>query len=159
ISFMRTVRIPEDGKTYELPPSLGKFLLFDVRPFIERLPAFMAAQGGIFLPMYQLEAMWINFECFRDKRFVVRPYLGGVNGITGEHVVGDMASLLRKMNKLTNDQDYIVLPSQKWLDGVSVSPGIVKQFDIGNVDKGGASVESQITSCDSVGGIQLQIIP
>ncbi|KAK0738886.1 hypothetical protein B0T18DRAFT_492746 [Schizothecium vesticola] len=193
ISFMRTVRIPEDGKTYELPPSLGEFPLFDVRPFTELLPASMATQGGVFLPMYQLEAMWINFQCHRGKRFVVRPYLGGVNGITGEHVLGDMGSLLRKMNKLAKDQDYIVLPNQKWLDGVSTAPGIVKQFvatetalpcraestpttlhqrepaafstqsrqdsGIGEPESVGASIEWQVTGHDSVGVIQLQIIP
>ncbi|KAK5659860.1 hypothetical protein OQA88_13323 [Cercophora sp. LCS_1] len=135
ISFMRTVRIPEDNKIYKLPPSLGNFPLFDVRPFSERLPASMATQGGIFLPMYQLEAMWINFQCKKGRRFVVRPYLGGVNGTTGEHVLGDMASLLRKMNQLSIDQDYIRI----WVKG--------------------ASIEWQVTGRDSVGGIQLQTIP
>jgi len=44
--------------------------------------------------------MWIKFEPDHNNRFAVRPFLGGVNGITGEHVTGDMASLLRKMNNL-----------------------------------------------------------
>lgn len=74
-----------------------------------------------------MEAMWINFECKRDK-FVVRPFLGGVNGISGESTIGDMGSLLRRMNTLSNAQDYLVLPEQPWLDGISTAPGIVKQF-------------------------------
>jgi hypothetical protein len=53
ISFMRTVRIPEDKKSYDLPPGLGLFPLFDSRPFNEKLPASMVAQGGLFLPMYR----------------------------------------------------------------------------------------------------------
>jgi hypothetical protein len=53
ISFMRTVRIPEDKKNYELPPDLGIFPMFDIRPFSEKLPPSMVAQGGIFLPMYR----------------------------------------------------------------------------------------------------------
>lgn len=53
VSFIRTTRIPEDGKDYPLPPGLGRFLLFDMHPFRSRLPPEMAAQGGIFLPMYR----------------------------------------------------------------------------------------------------------
>lgn len=53
ISFMRTVRIPEDKKDYDLPPGLGTFPLFDVASFSERLPLNMVAQGGLFLPMYR----------------------------------------------------------------------------------------------------------
>ncbi|KAL6408503.1 uncharacterized protein AUP68_08360 [Ilyonectria robusta] len=128
LSFKRTVRIPEDKKTYDLPPDLDNFPVFDIRPFHERLPASLVAQGGLFIPMYQLEAMWINFECKGGHRFVVRPFLGGVNGITGEHAIGDMGSLLRRMNKISSTQDYLVLPEQWWLDGISTAPGIVKQF-------------------------------
>jgi hypothetical protein len=53
ISFLRTVRIPEDGKEYNLPPDLGSFPLFDIRPFSHRLSPSIAAQGGFFLPMYR----------------------------------------------------------------------------------------------------------
>jgi hypothetical protein len=53
ISFMRTVRVPEDKENYDLPPGLGSFPIFDVRPFSSRLPASMVAQGGLFLPMYR----------------------------------------------------------------------------------------------------------
>jgi hypothetical protein len=85
ISFMRTVRIPEDRENYDLPPGLGNFPLFDIRPFSHRLPPSIAAQGGLFLPMYrksclrlgfrlflyslrvtEMEAMWINFDCIGD---------------------------------------------------------------------------------------------
>jgi len=72
--------------------------------------------------------MWINFECKNGKKFVVRPFLGGVNGITGEATIGNMGSLLRRMNQLTRVQDYIVLPEQRWLDGIATSPGVVRQF-------------------------------
>jgi hypothetical protein len=75
-----------------------------------------------------MEAMWINFECVKDKKFVIRPFLGGVSGITGEGTFGDMSSLVRRMNNLVPAQDYVVLPDQKWIDGISTNPGIVKQF-------------------------------
>ena len=135
--------------------------------------------------------MWINFESVNVKKFAIRPFLGGVNGISGEASTGNMASLLRQMNSLMPKQDYIVLPIQKWLDGIATSPGIVKQFVATNMapprratnqkserkgrsdangsrvpedkdDKDiqvGATVEWQVTGQDTVGGVQLQIIP
>lgn len=60
ISFMRTVRVPEDQKNYNLPPGLGNFPLFDIRPFSHRLPPSMAAQGGLFLPMYRKSCLWLG---------------------------------------------------------------------------------------------------
>jgi len=70
--------------------------------------------------------MRINFES--RKRFAVRPFLGGVNGITGEAAISDMSSLIRRMNSLTPKQDYVVLPDQKWLGGIATGPGVAKQF-------------------------------
>jgi hypothetical protein len=73
-----------------------------------------------------MEAMWINFETM--NKFAIRPFVGGVNGISGEVSTGDMGSFLRRMNSLAPKQDYIVLPDQKWVDGIATSPGLVKQF-------------------------------
>lgn len=135
--------------------------------------------------------MWIKFTSMKNKKFAIRPFLGGVNGISGEALIGNMASLLRKMNTLSQRQDYIVLPDQKWLDGIATSPGIIKQFvatsmapprretapnpkgksradgndayvperGIGEDAQVGATVEWQVTGQDTVGGIQLHIIP
>lgn len=135
--------------------------------------------------------MWVNFQSRNNKKFAIRPFLGGVNGISGEALNGNMASLLRRMNSLAPKQDYIVLPEQNWLDGIATSPGIVKQFvatkmapphretnqkstgkaksdgNTSSVPKSeddkdvqiGATVEWQVTGQDTVGGIQLQVIP
>ncbi len=48
--------------------------------------------------------------------------------VTGESTVADTGSLLRSTNKLSTTQDYLVLPDQLWLDGISTTPGIAKQF-------------------------------
>lgn len=189
ISFHRTVRVPEDGTSYCLPPGLGRFPLFDVRPFTHKLPVSVVAKGGLFLPIYQMEAMWIGFNCSDNKQFMIRPFVGGVNAISGESPSGDIGSLLRYMNNLTPKQDYLVLPEQKWLDGIAISPGIVRQFVAtptapprqadtrqismarGQVKRSeeapklsasgpiGKSVEWQVTGQDAVRGVQLQIIP
>lgn len=72
--------------------------------------------------------MWINFVCEKGKKFVIRPFTGGVNGISGETINGNMGSLLRRINSVSPTQDYIVLPDQDWLDGVAIKPGVVRQF-------------------------------
>ena len=72
--------------------------------------------------------MWISFESPTRKRIAIRPYVGGINGISGEGSIGDMATLMRRMNSLSPRQDYLVTPEQLWLDGIATAPGIVKQF-------------------------------
>ncbi|SCO50241.1 uncharacterized protein FFMR_10204 [Fusarium fujikuroi] len=128
VSFMRTVRVPESDKEYDLPPGLGTFPLFNIAPFSHILPPSMVAKGGFFLPMYQMEALWIHFHTEGQKRFAIRPYVGGINGLSGESSEGGMASILRQMNPANRKQNYIVLPEQLWLDGIATAPGVVKQF-------------------------------
>lgn len=53
ISFIRTVRIPQDSLDHKLPPGLGKFPLFSVKDFEGKLPKEITAKGGIFFPMYR----------------------------------------------------------------------------------------------------------
>src|SRR5436305_11404238 len=72
--------------------------------------------------------MWISFECKQRRHFVVRPFVGSINAISGEPLVGNMTSMLKKLNSVPTKQDYLVLPQQPWLDGIAVSPGQIKQF-------------------------------
>jgi hypothetical protein len=62
IEFQRTFRIPDDGKTYPLPPGLGKFPVKHVEDHKDRVPAQWAEHGGVMVPMYQAEALWVRFE-------------------------------------------------------------------------------------------------
>ena len=62
ISFQRTLRIPDDNQAHYLPPSLGNFPLDHVDDFEDKLPSAWKIRGGVMLPMYQSEAMWINFK-------------------------------------------------------------------------------------------------
>lgn len=55
ISFQRTLRIPDDGKTYPLPPSFGYFPVHKIDDFMDKVPADWRAHGGVFIPMYQRE--------------------------------------------------------------------------------------------------------
>jgi hypothetical protein len=66
ITFKRTLRIPDDGTDYPLPPGLGDFPLRHVDDYAAKVPEKWLTRGGVMLPMYQSEAMWIRFSsrCF-----------------------------------------------------------------------------------------------
>ncbi|KAF2865627.1 integral membrane protein [Massariosphaeria phaeospora] len=172
ITFRRTIRVPDNQHISNLPPSLGKFPLKPVSKFADKMPRDMAAKGGLFLPMYQSEAMWINFAHHgHTQAYMIKIYVGGVNAISGEPAVEDMATKLRRQAKLAREQvpncyftrtfplqDYIVVPGQHWLDGIAGSDGTVRQF-IAMPFGSGYSVESQITGQDTTGGIQIEVTP
>ncbi|KIK33499.1 hypothetical protein CY34DRAFT_813561 [Suillus luteus UH-Slu-Lm8-n1] len=156
ISFQRTVRVPETGELNNLPPGLGTFPLYNVAEFSHVLPQDMVEKGGLFLAMYQREAMWLRFTS--TKKFAIRIYVGGVNGITGEPMIPNMATLLKRQNGVEKKQDYIIVPEQPWVDGIATGPGIVKQF-VAVPYGSGYSIEYQITGSETTGGIQFEVIP
>jgi hypothetical protein len=154
ISFERTLRIPDDGKQYHLPPSLGSFpaLKIDDLPE-ERIPTKWKEHGGILLPMYQSEAMWISFHPhYPDQRsgaypFAVRIATGKISAISGKAFVKNM-----------KENDYVVIPEQPWLDGFVVDDDFIRQFIAAPLGSG-VSVEAQISGEDKIGGIQIEVIP
>lgn len=87
--------------------------------------------------------------------------MGAVNAVSGEPVIETAATKLRRQNLLSRKesiQDYIITPSQKWLDGIATAKGQVRQFvamPIGGV----YSVEKQVTGEEVAGGLQIEIIP
>ncbi|KAI4919452.1 hypothetical protein J4E90_001586 [Alternaria incomplexa] len=152
MSLERTPRMPDDNKLHQLPGSLGSYDLFSVESYADRLPNEIRDSGGVFFPMWQREAMWLNFEPTKRK-CAVRIFMGHVNAISG-----------LTMEETTNneseelEQDYIVIPGQRWLDGICVAPGIVRQF-VAMPLGSGYTVEGQKTSKEQHGGLQLQITP
>ncbi|TGJ82309.1 hypothetical protein E0Z10_g6452 [Xylaria hypoxylon] len=136
-----------------LPPGLGKFPLFKARDFALTLPADMAAKRGVFFPMYQREAMWIDFTA--NRPFMIKIYAGGVNVVSGEHNLETMETKIR-IRALASDgkniQDYVVAPHQPWLEGFAVSPGMVRQFVAMPLGQG-YTVEAQLTGQEAVGGL------
>lgn len=153
IDFQRTLRIPDDGRDYPLPPGLGCFPLRHVDDYADRLAAETVRRGGVLLPMRQAEALWINFSG-TDRRgeaypFVVKIATGKINAVTGEvwcdHLNGD-------------PQDYVVAPQQRWVDGYCVERGVIRQF-VAMPLGAGYSAEEQITGSAEVGGIQISVWP
>src|SRR5215213_6736744 len=62
VAFQRTLRIPDDGRTYPLPPGLGNFPLRHVDDFAATVPPGWVDHGGVMMPMFQSEALWLLFQ-------------------------------------------------------------------------------------------------
>ena len=64
ITFQRTLKIPDDDKTYPLPPGLGAFNIVRVEDYMtsDGLPQKWKKRKGIIIPMWQKEAMWMDFQ-------------------------------------------------------------------------------------------------
>jgi len=154
LSFQRTLRIPDDGQNYPLPPGMGQFPLRHVDDHAGLVPNEWIEHGGVLLPMHQSEAMWIRFESRYLPRqsaypFAVKISTGKINVLTGKSW----------SNGLHFDpQDYIVAPEQPWLDGYCVQKGLVRQF-VAMPLGAGYTVEEQLTKQAEHGGIQLAVYP
>lgn len=148
IDFQRTLRIPDDDRVYPLPPGLGCFPLRDVDDYAERIPAKWAERGGVMLPMYQSEALWLSFGS-SGYPFAVKVTTGSVCCLTGSVA---SAGLER------DPQNYVVVPVQPWLDGYNVGGDRIRQFVAAPLDSD-ASVEKQIRGEASDGGMQLEVRP
>jgi len=154
IDFQRTLRIPDTDKTYSLPPGLGSFPLRHAEDFASNLPSKTGERGGVILPMWQAEAMWLHFrndgpEYDLDFPVAIKIAAGKINAVTGE---AWRPGLHRA------PQDYMVSPDQPWLDGFAIEKGVIRQF-VAMPLGAGYSVEEQLTNESEWGGIQISVTP
>lgn len=147
IDFQRTLRIPDDDREYPLPAGLGRFPVRHVDDFAERVPGPWREHGGVMLPMYQSEALWINFHGRYPCAVMVAA--GKINAVTGEPY---------RPGLHRGPQDYAVTPQQPWLDGFRVSRGVIRQF-VAMPLGAGYSAEEQITGAAEHGGLQIHVYP
>ncbi|MFZ5530136.1 MAG: hypothetical protein ACOY4U_03670 [Pseudomonadota bacterium] len=155
VDFQRTLRIPDDNREYPLPPGLGRFPMEHVEDHAARLPSPWVEHGGVLLPMYQAEALWINFSSgigFRGRGgypFAIKIAAGKINAVTGDtwdnHLVKE-------------PQDYVVVPDQPWIDGFCVQKGLIRQFVAMPLGRG-YTAEEQISGAAEHGGIQFIVYP
>ncbi len=151
ISFQRTLRIPDDNQPYPLPAGLGRFPLHHVDDYYQRLPAAWEQHGGVFLPMYQSEALWVDCSHNPDHGYpcAVKVATGKINAISGD----PWSDALR-----SGPQDYLIIPEQQWLDGFAVGQGFIRQF-VAMPLGAGFSAEEQLTHAAVHGGLQLLVCP
>jgi len=145
LNFQRTLRIPDDGGTYPLPPGLGTFPICRIEEYKERVPGTWAEHGGVFIPMYQREALWISFQSRYWKPNAVKIAVGKVNAVSGKPW---------DQNLLPDENDYLVCPPQPWLDGINAGEGYIRQFVAMPLGMG-YTVEAQVTGEEKFGGIQI----
>ncbi|MFE7271510.1 hypothetical protein [Streptomyces sp. NPDC057623] len=144
VRFIRTLRLPETG-THPLPPGLGEFPVRRVADYADTVPEAWRARGGVMLPVYLREAMWLSFAGTTEPA-ALQVGVGKVCAVSGKPW----------SDRLTRrPQNYVVLPRQPWLDGINSGKGTVRQFVA--VPLGlGATVEGQVTGEEVWGGVQLQ---
>lgn len=149
VSFQRTLRIPDDGNSYPLPPGLGTFPVHRVDDFRDRVPASWRERGGVFLPIYQREAMWLNFGGAHWRPNAVKIGIGKINAVSGDEWDEKL-----KAPKRGKTQNYIVCPDQPWLDGINAGDGFIRQFVAMPLGMG-YTVEGQVTGKEQFGGVQI----
>jgi hypothetical protein len=97
--------------------------------------------------MYQSEALWINFS--GSYPFALKVAAGKINAVTGEPWQNDIGN---------RPQDYLVVPTQPWLDGFCVKKGTVRQF-VAMPLGAGYTMEEQLTGKAEFGGLQIIAYP
>lgn len=152
MAFHRTLRIPDDNRSYDLPPGFGRFPLLHVEDYAATVPDAWARRGGVFLPMYQAEALWIDLNgriWGNSYPCAVKVAAGKINAVSGE---------LWRSGLSDSPQDYVVVPRQPWLDGFSVGEGMIRQFVAMPLGEG-FTAEEQLTGQAEFGGIQISVTP
>ncbi|HET9865840.1 MAG TPA: hypothetical protein VFQ06_01005, partial [Nitrospira sp.] len=119
VTFQRTLRVPDDGDTYPLPPTLGRLPVSLVDDYAAKVPKQWLEHHGVFVPMYQREALWIAFDGPWWRPNAVQVGVGMINALSG----GTWAHQL-----CADPQNYLVCPDQPWLDGINVGKAVVRQF-------------------------------
>jgi hypothetical protein len=127
---------------------MGNFPLQHVEDHVDRLPRTWVKRGGVFMPMYQSEALWLNFSD-RGYPIALQIAAGKINAVNGEAWQEEMQF---------EPQGYVVTTAQPWLDGFCVEKGRVRQFVAEPLGQG-FTVEEQLTGEAEFGGIQVKAWP
>jgi hypothetical protein len=124
---------------------VGLFPVEHVDDFANKLPDTWRTHGGVFIPVYQSEALWINFS--DDYPCAVKIAAGKINAVSGEPWSNGLSA---------DPQDYAVIPEQPWLDGFNVSGDFIRQFVAMPLGEG-FTAEDQIAGTAEHGALQLEI--
>ena len=147
IEFQRTLRIPDDNREYCLPPGFGRFPVRHVDDHRDTPPESWGRHGGVFLPMYQAEAMWLNFDTAYPM--AIKVAAGKIDALTGEGWTNELSR---------RPQNYLTVPNQPWLDGFCVGKGMIRQFVAMPLGRG-YTAEEQLTGTAEHGGLQIIAYP
>ena len=119
------------------------------------MPVDWLDRGGVMLPMYQSEAMWLMFTpryvTGRNTSypFAIKVAAGKIDAVTGKGWSDGLNA---------EPQDYMVCARQPWLDGFCVKKGIIRQF-VAMPLGAGYTAEEQLTGQAEYGGLQIVAYP
>jgi plasmid stabilization system protein ParE len=147
ISFNRTLIIPEDGKDYPLPAGFGRLPILCVADYADKVPPKWLEDGGFFIPLYQKEALFLEFGGKEWQPSTAKVAVGGINAVTGDAYDEKIRA---------HKQDYVIIPEQKWLDGINCGEGRVGQFVAMPLGQG-YTIEEQLTDEARIGGFQVAV--
>ena len=147
VSFNRTLRVPEDGKKYPLPAGFGRLPILRVEDYAEQVPEKWLEQGGFIIPLYQREALFLEFAGVDWRPTIAKVSVGRINAITGQE---------HDLKLRPHRQDYVVVPEQRWLDGINSGDGLVSQFVAMPLGQG-YTIEAQMTDEEEHGGFQIVV--
>ena len=154
ISFQRTLRLPDNDQVHHLPPSLGRFPLRHIADYDLQEHDHLKKRGGLLMPMYQADALWMSFSSLDMERGPAYPIALKIS--TGKTCTVSGENWSETLNR--DPQDYLVIPDQPWLDGYNVGDDIVRQFVAAPLGQG-YTVAEQINPTDATGGIQIKAFP
>lgn len=149
VDFQRTLRIPDDGREHYLPPGLGRFPLRHIEDYELGRLEHRKRRGGVIMPMFQADALWLNFDIRGPLPVALKIGAGKVNAVSGKPWKPGLSG---------EPQDYVVVPGQPWLDGFNTGKGVIRQFVAMPLGEG-YTVEEQIDPDSDVGGIQIEAFP
>jgi len=92
--------------------------------------------------------MWIKFVS--QNPYAIKLFVGGVNAVSGRPLLSP--------HQHKPVQDYVIVPDQKWIDGIAVKPGVVRQF-VAMPTGSGYSVEVQVTGKEEFAGMLFSVTP
>ena len=101
---MRTIRVPDDGRTYPLPPGLGPFPVAEV--------AGARHPHAWQVPMLQSEAMWIDSAAPTRYPFRIRIVAGSIDAASGA-AVEIPAEGPPGSGFVDDPQGFVVIPRQR----------------------------------------------
>jgi hypothetical protein len=150
IQFRRTLRVPIDAETHLLPPSHRPFPLRHIDG--QAVPQDWIDCGGIIMPIYQAEAMYMAFSgggWIKGYPFAVKIAAGKINAVSGKPWKEELDP---------SEEDYIVVPRQPRLYGYCIAKSLIRQFVAMRLGAG-YSVEEQLTGKAEHGGLQIVAYP
>ncbi len=125
MEFQRTLRIPGGEDAMPRLPSLGRYPLYAVQDYAQRVPRHWLEAGGAMLPMYQSEAMWLSLRPSYSVAhqafypFAVKIRVGGLDAVRGQRWSEGVHQW---------PQDFLVVNDHCWLGGYHDGGRGIQQF-------------------------------